>query len=98
MKKLIGRKVIVRGDRSGVFFGTLKEKEGQDVILTDCRKLWYWNGAAAIEQIANDGVSKPHDCKFTVIVSELYLTDAIQIIPCTDKAIKCIEAVKAWTR
>ena len=31
----IGQKVIIRADRSGVFFGTLKEKVGNEVTLTD---------------------------------------------------------------
>ena len=38
--------VIVRGDRSGVFFGELKERSGQEVELRNARKLWYWDGAA----------------------------------------------------
>ena len=29
MINLLGKKVIVRGDRSGVFFGTLVAKEGR---------------------------------------------------------------------
>ena len=29
-KDFLGKKVIVRGDRSGVFFGTLESKEGKE--------------------------------------------------------------------
>ena len=32
---MIGKKVIIRGDRSGVFFGTLTEKNDREVKLTD---------------------------------------------------------------
>jgi hypothetical protein len=97
MKKvLIGKKVIVRGDRSGVFFGTLAAKDGQEIELTDVRKLFYWSGAAAVEQIAVDGVAKPNDCKFTLVVHSIVITDAIQIIPCTDKAVNSIKNVKEW--
>lgn len=53
----IGKKVIVRGDRSGVFFGTLRERNGQEVVLADCRRLWYWDGAASISQLAVDGTT-----------------------------------------
>lgn len=42
----IGKYVIVRGDRSGVFAGTLAAREGREVQLTDCRRIWYWEGAA----------------------------------------------------
>jgi hypothetical protein len=52
-----GKYVIVRGDRSGVFAGVLAKHEGQFVELTDCRRLWYWDGAASISQIANIAVT-----------------------------------------
>ena len=96
MKEFIGRKVIARGDRSGVFFGTLTEKDGTEVKLTDCRRLWYWEGGASISQLAVDGTVRPDDCKFTVTVSEIVITDAVEIIPCTENAIKVIEGVKVW--
>ena len=94
--KNLGKKVIVRADRAGVFFGTLTEKDGSEVVLTSVRKLFYWNGAAAIEQIAVDGVNKQNDCKFTVVVEEITISNVIQIIPCTEKAITNIENVKEW--
>ena len=96
MKEFIGEKVIVRGDRSGVFFGTLAEREGQQVMLTDCRRLWYWSGAASISQIAVDGVAHPEACKFTVTVDSIIILDAIEIIPCMQKAIESIGGVYVW--
>lgn len=94
----MGKKVIVRGDRSGVFFGTLVERKGQEVKLANCRRLWYWDGAASISQLAVDGTSCADNCKFTVVVSEIEILDAIEIIPCTEKAIKSIESVLVWKR
>lgn len=96
MKDLMNKKVIVRGDRSGVFFGTITKKEGTEVTLKDCIRLWYWSGAASISQIATDGVAYPNDCKFTVTVENIVLLDVIEIIPCTEKAIANIEGVKTW--
>ena len=93
---LINRKVIVRGDRSGVFFGTLVAKEGREVKLTNCRRLWYWDGACSISQLAVDGTALPDNCKFTVSVGEIIILDAIEIISCTDKASASIEGVKVW--
>ena len=95
---MIGKKVIVRGDRSGVFFGTLTAKEGREVTLDNCRRLWYWDGAASISQLALDGTAKPINCKFTVTVEKIVIMDAIELIPCTDKAINSIEGVKEWRR
>ena len=98
MNNFIRKKVIVRGDRSGVFFGTLAAKDGQEVKLEKCRRLWYWDGAASISQLAVNGTSNPRDCKFTVTVDEIEILDAIEIIPCSEKAIKSIEGVKEWKR
>lgn len=94
----IGKKVIVRGDRSGVFFGTLKEKEGQEVVLANCRRLWYWEGAASISQLAAEGTTNPGGCKFTISVDEIGILDAIEIIPCTENAVQSIEKVSVWKR
>lgn len=93
-----GIKVIVRGDRSGVFFGTLEERNGQEVTLSNCRRIWYWDGAASISQLAVDGTSNPEECKFTVTVPEIVILDAIEVIPCTNKAIKSIESVWVWKK
>lgn len=93
---MIGKKVIIRGDRSGVFFGTLSEKERQEVKLTNCRRLWYWSGAASLSQLAVEGVKNPDDCKFTVTVPEITILDAIEIIPCSTKAIEVIESTREW--
>ena len=98
INKLIGKKVIVRCNRAGVFFGTLNEEENNKVELKDCRRLWYWDGAASISQIAIDGVTAPENCKFTVTVPSIVLLEAIEVIPCTDKAIKVIEGVREWKR
>lgn len=97
-QNFIGKKVIVRGDRSGVFFGTLIEKEGKEVKLQKCRRLWYWDGAASVSQIATDGTTRPGNCKFTVTVDEIIITDAIEIILCTEKAADKIEKVAEWKK
>ena len=95
---MLNQKVIVRGDRSGVFFGTLEKKEGHEVTLTNCRRLWYWDGAASISQLAVDGTAAPGNCKFTVTVPSIMILDAIEIIPCTYKAIMSIEGVRTWKK
>ena len=95
---MLNKKVIIRSDRAGVFFGTLKEKNGTEVTLRDCRRLWYWDGAASLSQLAVDGTNNPNDCKFSVTVPEISITGVIEIIPCSDKAIVSIEGVKEWKR
>ena len=89
---------IVRGDRSGVFFGQVAARNGQEVELRNVRKLWYWDGACAVEQLAVDGVTAPANCKFTVVVPEMTITDAIQILPCSGRAVEAISGVRVWKR
>ena len=85
---------IVRGDRSGVFFGQVTAQKGQEVELRNVRKLWYWDGACAVKQLAVDGVTAPANCKFTVVVPEMTITDAIQIVPCSERAVKALSGVR----
>ena len=89
---------IIRGDRSGVFAGYVKERKDNEVTIINARRLWYWDGAASISQLAVDGVSKPQNCKFPKEVRELLVLDAIEIIPCTEKAQKSISKVGEWSQ
>lgn len=89
---------IIRGNRSGVFFGQIAGRNGQEVELRNVRKLWYWDGACAVEQLAVDGVTNLSNCKFTVVVPGMVVTDAIQILPCSDKSTKILGEVKVWKR
>lgn len=92
----MAKKFIVRCDRAGVFYGEIVSRNGQEVEMKDVRNIWYWDGAATVMQLAAEGVSKPKTCKFSVPVESLLLLDAIQIIPCTDKAVESLDAVKPW--
>lgn len=88
---------IVRAKDAGVFFGKIKERAGMEsVTMTEVRKLWYWDGACAVEQLAIAGTSMPDTCKFTITVPEMMIAAPIQIIPCTEKAIKIIQGVREW--
>ena len=100
METLIGKKVIIRANRAGVFFGTLKGKTatpaGVEVVLQNSRRIWYWDGAASLSQLATEGTKKPNSCKFTVTVPEHNIMDVIEIIPCSEDAAKSIEDVPTW--
>ena len=96
MESYINKQVIVRADRAGVFFGTLAEKEGNEVKLTNCRRIWKWSGAASLSELAVNGVTNPRDCKFSVPVKSIIVEGVIEIIPCEQKAIESINAVPEW--
>ena len=98
-KELDGKEyVLIRGDRSGVFVGYLGDRAGKEVTLYNARRLWYWNGAASLSQLAMEGVSKPQDCKFPCEVDRMLITDAIEIISVTEKARLSIAGVEIWQK
>ncbi len=89
-------KVIIRTEKAGVFFGEIKEKNGNEVVILNCRRLWYWKGAASLSQLATEGVKCPTECKFTVEVEEMTVLGAIEIIPCSKQAVESINSVQIW--
>ena len=93
---MIGKFCMVRTYSAGVFAGTLKERNGKEVLLTNARRIHYWDGAASLSQLATDGTSKPQNCRFPVAVDEVLLTEVIEIIPITDKAKASIDGVSVW--
>lgn len=94
----VGDKILVRGDRSGVFVGSFVSKHGTEIVLSGVRWIWYWDGAASLFQLADEGVKKPENCKFPKILRKVVILDAIQIIPVSDAAHKSIMAVKVWEK
>ena len=93
---MANKKYLVRGRDSGVFFGEIKERNGQEVTMTNARRIWYWEGAASLSQLAKEGTKQPSKCKFTVPVDEMIVLDAIEIDACTEEAVNSIEAVQPW--
>lgn len=100
MKTAKTNKVIIRSDRAGVFYGELKSQTPMGdklmVEMVNCRRLWYWSGAASLSQLAMEGVAHPDACKFTVVVPLMTIVGVVEIIPCTANASENIEAVKIW--
>lgn len=88
--------VIVRTTSAGVFAGHLKSREGEETTLTEARRIWYWDGAASLSQLAVNGTSKPRTCKFPVAVPEITIRGTIEVISATAHAEASIKAVPAW--
>ena len=102
IERLIGKKVIIRSYGAGVFFGTLNEVEQAEdkytVELLNCRRLWHWDGACSITQLAVDGTRKPQDCKFTITEPSIVVSSVIEIHECSEKSIQSIEGVAEWKK
>jgi hypothetical protein len=88
--------VIIRTHSAGVHAGYLVSQNGQEVELKDSRRIWYWDGAASLSQLAMEGVTKPENCKFAMVLPKIILTQTIEIIPCSKKAQKIISEVAVW--
>lgn len=96
LKDYIGKKVVVRGIQSGVYFGTMMNAEGKEVELENCRNIWYWYGANNLLEIAAEGVKRPNDCKISVSVENVVFTDIVEVAPLTETAIFNLEAIEEW--
>ncbi len=97
--KLDGMKyVIVRSYDAGCFAGYLESKEGQEVKLRNARRLWYWDGAASLSQLAMEGTTKPENCKFPCEVSFIELNKVCEVIDATEQAQESINSVAIWKK
>jgi hypothetical protein len=92
----IGKICMVRTENAGVHFGLVAEKDGKEVRLKDARRVWYWEGAATISELAVNGTKKPKSCKFPCIVESIELCDVIETIPMTEFAINSLRGVGVW--
>jgi hypothetical protein len=95
---VIGKYCVIRGREFGVFAGTVEAVDGDRARVKDARRLWYWDGAASLSQLAAEGVTAPGNCKFTMPVESILLFGVIEIIPATERAQKCIREVPEWKR
>jgi len=98
IKKKKNKYVIVRTYSAGVFAGELESRKDQEVVLTNARRIWYWDGAASLSQLAMEGIKKPENCKFPVAVNRVELLQAIEILDVTEAAKKSIESVPIWQK
>lgn len=88
--------VIVRTYSAGCFAGYLKSRKDKEVELVNARRLWYWDGASSLSQLAMEGVQKPENCKFPCEVDSIVLTEAIEVIKATETARLSIKGVNVW--
>ena len=88
--------VIVRTYSAGVFAANLVSRENKEAKLANARRLWYWDGAASLSQLAVEGVTKPKTCKFSVPVPLQEVTEVIEVLYASAEAEANIKAVPEW--
>ena len=85
IKSFIGKKVLIRTINAGVHYGTLVEKDGKEVLLSNAKRIWSWSGALSLSEIAMKGLDIDKS-KISVPVDNIILTEAIEIIPINKKS------------
>jgi len=88
--------VIVRTCNAGVFAGYIESRNGQEVVMKKARRLWYWDGASSLSQLAMEGVKRPENCKFPCEVDRVELFEVIEILDVTKEAQENIGNVPVW--
>ncbi len=94
----MGNIVLVRSAMAGVFYGKLISRKRDTVVLAHSRRLWYWEGAASLSELANSGTSKPSKCRFPAPIIGLHTVLGVcEIIEMTSAAIESLDEVPVWT-
>jgi hypothetical protein len=88
--------VIVRTYSAGVFAGYIESRNGQEVVMRNARRLWYWDGASSLSQLSMEGTTKPENCKFPCEVDRVELLEAVEILNTSAKSEQSIKSVKIW--
>ncbi len=93
-------KCIIRANRAGVFYGYVESRRGDEAVLTDVRRVWKWDGAASLSQLAVEGICAKRrssgDNRFTVTVPRMTVLGVIEVIPCTREAMEVLDAMPVW--
>ena len=86
----IGKEVIIRTYSAGVWFGVLKQKAGNEVILTNARRMYKWwaKESISLSGVARHGI-KQENSKICGELDSVWL-EAIEIIPVTGNAAESI--------
>lgn len=93
--ELLNKKIIARIDKAGVFHGTLDYIDSDILRLKDARRIYFWNGALSVTDMAVKGISGG---KVTIPVTtvEFMSENIVELNECSDEATKSIEAIKPW--
>ena len=90
---------VVRTYSAGVHIGYVEEfgtKQPQYAKLINSRRLHQWSGAASLSQVSLDGVDS--SSRIAMELPEIELTDVIEVIPCSLKAMDFFKGAKAWKK
>jgi len=85
MVDLTGQICIVRSRWAGVHVGRVVARDGLEVELADATRVWRWRGANTLSELSLRGADREYT-RIAEPVTRIVLTEATEIIPCTDAA------------
>lgn len=83
------KKVIARGKESGLFYGSFHYMVGTVLMLETGNQLYTISGFETVADIAEEGKC---EARFNGCFNSMVITDAIEVVECTEQAIKRIES------
>lgn len=92
-KKTVKPYVLVRAYSAGIHVGVLERKEGNEVTLSDTRRIWYWRGAFTCSELSQSGPAS--GSKISAAVPENTIREWIEIIPVSAEAEKRFREIEA---
>lgn len=96
MTNLIGKKIIARIDRAGVFHGTLAAKDAETTTMTDVRRIYYWKGPISVTDMSVTGVKAGSKITLPAKRVEFETGKVVELIECTNEASRAIESIEPW--
>lgn len=94
---MIGQKVLIRSYGAGVFFGTLESETytqaGKVVVLSNSRRIHYWEGAASLSQVAQEGIATG---RIAMVEPLKEVASVIETTLLADAAIANLEGQPVW--
>ena len=88
---MLGKHCVVRTYSAGVHIGTPTQINGTEVLLKNSRRLYSWKGAFTLSEVATDGIESKNS-RMALELDQMFLTQAIEFIPTTEKAQKTFNA------
>ena len=89
--QLVGQICVVRTYSAGVHIGEIVSINGTECELKNAQRLFSWEGAFTLSEVANIGVSTESRL---AMPTTIYLSQAIEYIPATAQAIETFKKAK----
>ncbi len=89
----IGKYCIIRTYSAGVHCGFLKSIDGCEVLIEQCRQIYFWKGAFTLRELSLNGVAEGSKITAPVPVNSL---TKIELIPVSEEASKLLQGYKPY--